>query len=168
MSRKIADLTLDGEGLRFTASAGSGHSITLDDRSGDMGMRPAELIPVALAGCTAMDVISILRKKRQPVTSYEVHAEGEQRDTPQPALFTRIDVTHIVEGEPELEVEAVRRSIELSAMKYCAVGATLATGVTELHHRYLVRRPGLPEESGEVLVEGPFATDALPEALAAR
>jgi putative redox protein len=168
MSRKIADLSLDGDGLRFVASAGSGHRIVLDDGAGDTGMRPAELIPVALAGCTAMDVISILRKKRQPVTRYEVHAEGEQRDAPPPALFTRIDVTHIVEGGPELDVEAVRRSIELSAMKYCSVGATLATGVAELHHRYLVRRPGLPDETGEVLVEGPFAKHALPEALAAR
>jgi putative redox protein len=165
MSRKTADLTLDGDGLRFLASAGSGHEIVLDDGESDTGMRPAELIPVALAGCTAMDVISILRKKRQPVTSYEIHAEAEQRESPSPALFTRIEVTHIVEGDPDLDIEAVRRSIELSALKYCAVGATLATGITELHHRYLVRRPGLPVETGEVLVEGPFATTALSEAL---
>src|SRR5512135_2238271 len=117
MSVKTADLILDGEGLRFRATAGSGHTIVLDDGHGDTGMRPAELIPVALAGCTAMDVASILRKKRQPVTRYEVHAEGEQRDAPPPALFTRIDVTHIVEGGPELDIEAVRRSIELSAIK---------------------------------------------------
>ncbi len=168
MSRKTADLTLEGDGLRFVASAGSGHSIVLDDGAGDSGMRPAELVPVALAGCTAMDVISILRKKRQVVTRYEIHAEGEQRDAPPPALFTRIDVTHTIEGSADLEVEAVRRSIELSAMKYCAVGATLATGISELHHRYVVRRPGLPDETGEVLVEGPFATHALPETASAR
>jgi putative redox protein len=163
MSRKTADLRLEGDGLRFIASAGSGHSIVLDDGAGDTGMRPAELVAVSLAGCTAMDVISILRKKRQPVTRYEIHADAEQRDAPPPAVFTRIDVIHIVEGGAELEVEAVRRSIELSAMKYCAVGATLATGITELHHRYVVRRPDLPEETGEVLVEGPFATHAAAE-----
>jgi putative redox protein len=167
MSRKTADLRLEGDGLRFVASAGSGHPIVLDDGAGDTGMRPAELLAVSLAGCTAMDVISILRKKRQPVTRYEVHAEAEQRDAPPPAIFLWIEVTHTVEGGPELEVEAVRRSIELSATKYCAVGATLATGITELHHRYLVRRPGLPDATGEVLVEGPFATNALPEPIAA-
>ncbi len=167
MSVKTAELILDGDGLRFIAAAGSGHSIVLDDGEGDTGMRPAELVPVALAGCTAMDVISILRKKRQPVTRYEVRAEGEQRDQPQPALFTRIDVLHVVDGGPDLDVEAVRRSIELSATKYCSVGATLASGVTEIHHRYLVRRPGLPDETAEVLVEGPHATHAPQAALTA-
>jgi hypothetical protein len=83
---------------------------------------------------------------------YEVQSTGTQRDDPQPAIFTRIDVLHLVEGD--VETEAVRRAIELSATKYCAVGATLATGVTEIHHGYLIRRPGLPDESAEVVVEG--------------
>jgi len=156
VAQKTAVITLDGDGLRFAATSGTGHSIVLDDAKGDSGIRPAELIPMALAGCTAMDVISILRKKRQPVTGYEVHASGTQRDEPQPALFTRIDVTHVVDGAPELDIEAVRRAIVLSATKYCSVGGTLATGVTEIHNGYLVRRPGLPDETGEVLVEGPY------------
>jgi len=76
VSVRTASASLDGDGLRFIARAGSGHSIVLDTGAGDTGMRPAELIPVALAGCSAMDVISILRKKRQPVTRYEVRASG--------------------------------------------------------------------------------------------
>ena len=79
MAVKTASVTLEGGELRFVGRVGSGHSVVLDDGKGDTGVRPAELVPLALAGCTAMDVISILRKKRQPVTSYEVHAEGEQR-----------------------------------------------------------------------------------------
>ncbi len=157
MSLKTATVTLDGEGLRFQASAGSGHRITLDNGEGDTGMRPAELVPVALAACTAMDVISILRKKRQPVTGYEVRASGLQRDDVHPAVFARIDVVHVVDGALGLEVEAVRRAIELSCTKYCSVGGTLATGVTEVHHAYLVRRPGLPDATAEVMVEGPYA-----------
>ncbi len=157
MTLKTATVTLDGDGLRFEARSGSGHTIALDNATGNTAMRPAELIPVALAGCTAMDVISILRKKRQPVTGYEVRTSGEQRDEPQPAIFLRVDVVHVVDGEPDLEVEAVRRAIELSALKYCSVGGTLATGATEIHHAYLVRRPGLPDETAEVLVEGPHA-----------
>jgi putative redox protein len=156
VAQKTAHLILDsdpaGDGMRFQAASGSGHSIVLDSGAGDGGMRPAELVPVALAGCTAFDVISILRKKRQPVTRYEVRATGTQRDDPQPAIFTRIDVLHIVEGE--VDVAAVRRAIELSATKYCSVGSTLATGETEIHHAYLVRRPGQPDETDEVVAEG--------------
>jgi len=162
MTVKTATLHLEGDGLRFRAVAGSGHAIVLDDATEDAGLRPAELVPLALAGCTAMDVISILRKKRQPVTAYEVRAEGTQRDGPQPAIFTRIDILHVVDGTTELETAAVRRAIELSATKYCAVGATLATGITEFHHGYLVRRPGRPDERDEVLVEGPLATTHTP------
>jgi hypothetical protein len=71
-------------------------------------------------------------------------------------VFTRIDLIHVVEGA-SVEIAAVRRAIELSATRYCAVGGTLATGVTEIHHRYLVRRAEDEEVMGEVLVTGPFA-----------
>lgn len=157
MAVKTAVVAYTGTGLRFRARAGSGHELTIDDATGDAGFRPAELVPLALAGCTAMDVVSILAKKRQPVTAYEVRVEGIQRDRPQPTIFTRIDVVHVVDGPAELDTEAVRRSIELSATRYCAVSGTLATGATEIHHRYLVRRPGRPDETAEVRVEGPFA-----------
>ena len=97
MTAKTATITLDGEGLRFVAESGSGHSLVLDDGRGDTGMRPAELIPMAIAGCTAMDVISILRKKRQVVTGYRVLASGTQQDD-HPNAFTRIDVLHVRRG----------------------------------------------------------------------
>ena len=158
MARKTATVTLDGAGLRFVARSGSGHSLVLDDGNGDTGPRPAELIPMALAGCTAMDVISILRKKRQEVTSYEVRAEGVQMDG-HPNAFTRIDVVHVVEG-PAPDVEAVRRAIEISATKYCSVGATLSSGVTEIHHGYLVRDGAGTELTAEVIVLGPGADPA--------
>jgi uncharacterized OsmC-like protein len=116
-------------------------------------MRPAELIPMAVAGCTAMDVISILRKKRQVVTSYEVRANGEQEDD-HPNAFTRIDVVHVLGGEG-IDTEAVRRAIELSATKYCSVGATLSSGSTEIHHAYLVRDESGDERMAEVIVTGP-------------
>jgi putative redox protein len=152
MSARTATISLDGDGLRFIARAGSGHSVILDNGAGDTGMRPSELIPVALAGCTAMDVVSILRKKRQPVTRYHVQATGIQQDDP-PHAFTRIDVVHVVEGSG-IDADAVRRAIELSATKYCSVGGTLATGVTEIHHGYLVRDDA-GERLAEVIVTGP-------------
>lgn len=154
MTTRTASLALDGAGLRFLARTGSGHEIVLDDNVGNGGARPAELVAVAVAGCTAFDVISILRKKRQDVTRYEIRASAEQRDDQHPALFTRIDVVHVVEG-PAVSAEAVRRAIELSATRYCSVGGTLSTGVTEIHHRYAVREADADAVMGEVCVTGP-------------
>lgn len=153
MTIKTASVTSDGPNLRLAGTSGSGHRLVIDDSTGDTGPRPAELIPLALAGCTAMDVISILRKKRQEITRYEVHAIGVQRDEP-PAVFTRIDVEHVVEG-PDVDVEAVRRAIELSATRYCAVGSTLSTGVTEIHHGYVVLDGRGRRVTGDVVVLGP-------------
>jgi putative redox protein len=159
MTTRTASLALDGPALKFIATTGSGHTIVLDSADGDHGPRPAELVAVAAAACAAMDVISILRKKRQQVSRYEIKATAQQREDAHPALFERIDVIHVVEGGA-VEVEAVRRAIELSATRYCAVGGTLSTGVTEIHHRYIVRSGG-DEVMGEVLVTGPF--EPLPE-----
>lgn len=158
MAIKTALVRLADDNLRFAASVGSGHTIVLDDASGDDGARPAELIATALAGCTAMDVISILRKKRQAVTAYEVRASGVQMDE-HPHAFTRFDLVHVIEGT-DLDTGAVRRAIELSATRYCSVGATLASGAAEIHHAYLIREPGGDERYAEVIVLGPHASIA--------
>ena len=152
MSTKTAILTMTGGPMRFEAVTGSGHTLVMDNGEGDTGPRPSELVPAALAGCTAMDVISILRKKRQEVTSYELQTSGEQAES-HPARFLSFQVTHIVAGD-DIDVEAVRRAIELSATRYCTVGATLATGDLTLTHSYIVRTRG-EEITGEVVVLGP-------------
>jgi putative redox protein len=149
--------------MRFVATNQAGRTLVMDDYEGGGGPSPIETILASLAGCTGMDVISILRKKRQPVDAYEVRVSGEQMDE-HPHAFTRFDVVHVVDGTG-LDVEAVRRAIELSATRYCSVGSTLASGVVEIHHAYLVREPGGDERYGEVLVVGP---DVAPAALAAR
>ena len=153
MPTKTVTAGLDGDGLRLIARTGSGHTIVMDDAEGDTGPRPAELLMVALAGCTAMDVVSILRKKRQPFRRYEVRVAGEQQSDPPPHVFEQVRVIHVVEGH--VEVEAVRRAIELSATKYCTVSGNLASGVSEIHHAYLVRGAGGEERYGEVVVTGP-------------
>lgn len=162
MSTKTALATLTGDRLRFDVRLGSGHTIVLDDAEGDAGPRPAELVGAALAGCTAMDVISILRKKRQAVSRYEVRVNGVQGEG-HPHAFTRFDVVHVVDGAG-IDPDAVRRAIELSATKYCSVGSTLVSGALELHHAYLIREPGGDERYAEVLVMGP---NVAPDALAA-
>jgi putative redox protein len=154
---KIRTVTLrhDG-GERFAGQTGSGRSIVFGEAVPGNEYSPVESIVASLAACTAMDVISILGKKRQVIDRYEVEARAEQR-TEYPQVLTLIEVTHIVEGTVVLE-GAVRRAIELSATKYCPVNAMLSAGATEVHHRFRMRCTGLePKEAeGEVLVTGPF------------
>jgi putative redox protein len=160
MARKTVKVSLEGDGSRFVALTGSGHTIVMDNAEGDSGPRPAELLVVALAGCTAMDVVSILRKKRQAFTHYEVRVVAEQRDVPPPHVFERMRIIHTVAGP--VEIGAVRRAIELSATKYCTVTGNLASGVAEIHHAYLVHGADGDEHYGEVIVTGPDeSVDAL-------
>ncbi|MFI5042562.1 MAG: OsmC family protein [Acidimicrobiales bacterium] len=153
MVTRSVSARLDGDGMRLVATTGSRHTVVMDDADGDSGPRPAELLLVAQAGCTAMDVIGILRKKRQAVTSYEVRVTGEQRDDRHPHVFERIRIVHVVEGA--VEVEALRRAIELSATRYCTVSANLASGVAEIQHGYVLRDATGVEQAGEVAVTGP-------------
>ena len=142
------------ERMRFTVTTGSGHQVVLDDGAGNAGARPIEMVLVGLAGCTAMDVISILEKKRQVVTAYAVDTHAQER-AEHPTIFTRVDVTHDIEGS-DISLDAVRRAIELSAWKYCPVSAMLCGGPVELHHRYRVTPTDTGAVTdGEVVVLGP-------------
>jgi putative redox protein len=154
MPIKTAEVRHDG-GMRFVATSGSGHEVGFDDRETDTGPGPTETVVAALAACTAMDVISIMLKKRQAVESYVVHARADQRD-PYPQVFTRIDLVHDLVG-PDVTEAAVRQCIELSATKYCPISAMLSSGATEIHHGYRIRNTGSEpfEAEGEVLVTGP-------------
>ena len=143
-------------GMRFHAEPSSGHPLDFDDRESNQGGSPVETVLSALASCSAMDVISIASKKRQAVTGYRVLVTGSQRDE-YPQVFTQIDVVHEVTGE-DLSEAAIRRSVELSATKYCPVSAMLAAGATVIHHRYRIVSTGERpyEASGEVVATGPY------------
>ena len=142
-------------GMRFQITTSSGHSLAIDDAEGDSAPRPAELLLAAQAGCTALDVASILAKKHQAATRYEVVVTGEQREDRHPHIYRRIDVIHELEGS-HLDEVAVRRAIELAATRYCTATAMLSSGVAEVHHGYRIRRGhGLPEVRGDVVVTGP-------------
>lgn len=108
---------------QFVATTGSGHHLILDDNNGTTGPKPIELVAAALAGCTAFDVINILRKQHQQVTAYDVFVEAEQAPTP-PAVFTRIRIRHMVTGH-DIDPTLVEKAIRLSEEKYCAVGNML-------------------------------------------
>jgi len=107
---------------QFVAQTGSGHHLLLDDAAGGTGPKPIELVAVGLAGCTAFDVITVLRQKyHQKVTGYEVRVEADQADRP-PQVFTAVRIHHVVTGY-EIDVAALEEAIRLSEEKYCSVGA---------------------------------------------
>jgi putative redox protein len=142
--------------MAFHAEPSSGHPLDFDDRQSNTGGSPVETVLSALAACSAMDVVSILSKKRQGVTGYWVDVVGLQRDE-YPQVYTDVFVTHEVEGR-ELSEAAIRRAIELSATKYCPVSAMIAAGATTVHHRYKIRSEGAVgyATEGEVLSTGPY------------
>ena len=152
MALKRALVRWDGA-MRFTGSNDDGRTLVLDDAEGGGGPSPLQGMLMALGACTAMDVISILVKKRQRVDAYRVDVEGDQRED-YPRIFPRLDVVHVFEGP--LDETAVRRAIFLSATKYCPVSATISAGPTELHHRFVITRPGEEPVDGEVIVTGPY------------
>lgn len=114
-------------GMTFLGSAGSGHVVQMDAGvsagGSNNGVRPMEMIALGLAGCSAIDVLSILQKKRQQVTQFDVQVNAD-RSADHPRVFTRAVITFVVVGK-SIEEEAVLRSIELSATKYCPVQAML-------------------------------------------
>ena len=114
-------------GMRFDTQSTSGYHVTLDSNaeSGGQGagFSPMEMLLVGLAGCTGMDVISILRKKRQDVTGYEVRVQGIRSDE-HPKVFVEISVEHVVTGH-NIQPAAVARAIELSETRYCGAQAML-------------------------------------------
>jgi putative redox protein len=114
-----------GTGLQWTGVNDRGNQIIIDTPQGGGGPKPTELVALGLAACTAMDVIGILRKKRQQVTRYEVKVEGDQAQGEQPAVFTEFRIRHIVTGH-NVDAKALQDAIHLSETKYCSVGATLA------------------------------------------
>ncbi len=111
-----------------------------------------ELLLVSLAGCTGMDVISILRKKRQQVTAYEVHVEGIRAED-HPRVFVEITVEHIVTGH-HLQPEAVARAIQLSEGRYCGAGAMLGK-VAHLTHTFRILEAADESTSAEACVTVP-------------
>ena len=125
------------EQVTFLGEAGSGHAVVMDGppASGgrNLGVRPMEMLLLGMGGCTAFDVIHILKKARQPVTDCVVELSAERADT-EPKVFTRIHVHFILSGDGLAEKQ-VARAVELSAEKYCS--ASIMLGKTaEISHDY--------------------------------
>ncbi len=114
-------------GLPFVGEATSGHAIVMDADTSvggrNTGVRPTELLLIGLGGCSGMDVVSILKKKREDIRGVEINIKGEKAET-HPMKFTDIEIEFIVTGR-NISGESVKRAVELSMEKYCSVKATL-------------------------------------------
>ena len=120
-------VTWKGDGLLFEGRTESGRvDLVSALDAGAEGARPMELLAVALGGCTAMDVLSILKKMRQPVEGFSIEVGGERAEE-HPKRYTSLDVVYRFKGD--LDEAKVARAIELSETRYCSVEATLRPGV---------------------------------------
>jgi putative redox protein len=111
---------------RFLGSATSGHAVMMDAGAEKVASSPMELVLIALCGCTASDVVNILRKKREPFTALDVHATGE-RSEDFPRVFTSIRLTYRISGN--VTHKAMEDAVRLSKEKYCSVSAMLQKSV---------------------------------------
>lgn len=112
---------------RYVGAATSGHSLVMDTAKEKTASTPMELVLLALCGCTASDVVGILRKKREPFTALEVHARGERFDG-YPAVYTDIKLTYRVRGA--VAKKSMEDAVKLSKEKYCSVSAMLEKTAT--------------------------------------
>lgn len=123
------------DNMSFVGESGSGHAIVMDgppDAGGrNMGARPMEMVLLGMGGCTAFDVVLILKRARQEITDCHVELEAE-RATEVPKVFTKIHAHYIIKGKG-LDAKKVERAVKMTAEKYCSVSIMLAATVDVTH-----------------------------------
>ena len=131
------------DGLQFVTRAGNGPAVVIDSNEGGSGTSPMELLLIGVAGCSAIDVIMILQKKRLDVTAFQVNISGERAEE-YPRPYTDIQIEFVVSGRG-IRPRAVEQAIELSETKYCGAIASLKTRVQTAYR--IVVEP-VPESEG--------------------
>lgn len=117
------------QGGQFVGVDSTQHSVVLSTSAEGIGVKPSDMLLIALAACSAVDVVNILEKKRQPLTGLDIRVDGQQ-DADPPWAFRKIHVTYRLRGRG-LSEQAVQQAVKLSEEKYCSVAATLR-GVAEI------------------------------------
>lgn len=150
-----AKVTWQG-GLTFQGSVEAGFNVPLGAEAevggADDGFRPMELIATGLAGCTAMDVISVLRKKRQEVTAFDVQVHAIRAES-HPKVFTEAEIEYHISGR-DVDEAAVLRAMELSATRYCPAQAMLSQ-VFPIKLKYMIYEDG-GETGRELVIRGEY------------
>ena len=130
--------------VMFVTESGSGHAVVVDGApeygGRNLGPRPMELLLMGMGGCTAFDVMTILKKSRQDVTSCEAELEAERADAV-PAVFTKIHVRFIIKGRG-LKDAQVKKAVDLSADKYCSASIMLGQAGVVITHDYVIEEDG--------------------------
>ncbi len=130
--------------VMFVTESGSGHAVVVDGApeygGRNLGPRPMELLLMGLGGCTAFDVVTILKKARQDVTSCVAELEAERADAV-PAVFTKIHVRFLVKGRGLKEAQ-VKKAVDLSADKYCSASIMLGQAGVVITHDYVIEEDG--------------------------
>lgn len=152
-----AQVTWTGPGMRLVGEANGSPGMVIDSKGGTYGEHtgptPMELILLGLAGCTGMDVISIMAKMRQPMTNLQILVSAENAES-HPKVYTNIHIEYVAYGEG-VEESALKRAIELSETRYCSVSAMLRESVDITNSFRIVEEPGpykpgpLPESDEE-------------------
>lgn len=136
-------ITIDrmNDGFLMEAKNERGQKITMDSSAesggSNAGYRPMELLPVALGSCSGIDVISILKKQKQPLSGFQIEVNGERESGKVPALYTSFEIHYILEGD--LDEAKVKRAISLSLNKYCSVAKTLEK-TAKITYRFTINR----------------------------
>jgi putative redox protein len=121
------------EGLQFVARAGNGPGVVIDTHEGGGGPSPMDMVLMGVAGCTAVDVVSIMQKKRAAMTDFQVNIAGERAED-YPRRFTHIRIEYVLKGKG-IKAKAVEQAIRLSETKYCSAMASLNATV---EHTYRI------------------------------
>ncbi|HSH00895.1 MAG TPA: OsmC family protein [Anaerolineae bacterium] len=132
---KSAQLTWSGDGLNFHGLMGSGYELDFSGQSGpDTGTSPMEMLLASAAACSAMDIVHVLRKKREDLTGFSININGQRADS-HPQVFTAAHITFTFRGR-NLNPKAVERAIQLSQETYCSVSITLQRAGTDITTSY--------------------------------
>jgi putative redox protein len=126
-----------GQKVKFEVEAGTGHKgLVVDEHApwgDDQGMRPTELLLAALASCTGVNAVLLLKKFKQPFESVAVHVEGQQQED-WPHAFTNIDITFEIGWSGKFDEDLANQALDMACNKYCPVDATLTHG-TKIEHK---------------------------------
>jgi putative redox protein len=121
------------DGLQFVARSGSGPAVVIDSSDGGSGVSPMQMVLIGVAGCTAIDVIMIMKKKRADIKRFEVNVAGEMAES-YPKRYTRIRIEYVLHGR-NIKPKGVEQAIDLSEKKFCSAMASMNA---EFEHSYRI------------------------------
>lgn len=143
-NEKTAKVVWSGNDLQFHGTLGSGYEFDLNSHAGEAGGSPMEFLLAGVAGCTAMDVISILQKMRQKVHGFSVEISGVRAEE-HPKVYTEVDITFVVRGE-SINPENVARAIELSETIYCSASQMFQRSGAKINTGYRIEETAVPSD----------------------